>query len=110
MDNNEKTNSTLQDNYANSLNKLLIEVLGADFDAEKTKALESKLTNFIGKTTVPRAVFSDSNSKLKELKTKLSERAEKNKGSEEWEKKAKAINLKTVKALLDLIILSSFFY
>ena len=68
MDNNEKK-QTLAD--------VLSGVLGADFDAEKLKALESGVNAYVGKTTVPKPVFNSSNNKLKELQAKLAERAEK---------------------------------
>ena len=77
MDNNEKK-QTLAD--------VLSDVLGADFDAEKLKALESGVNAYVGKTTVPKPVFNSSNNKLKELQAKLAERAEKQKGAEEWKK------------------------
>lgn len=115
-----------------SLADVLAEVLGADFDAEKSKALESKLNAFIGQTTVPKSAFNDKNTKLKDLKAKLAERAEKQKDASEWKKQiadlttdyenklkakddafndyrltqalkdGKAKNPKAVKALLDL--------
>ena len=123
MEDNKKTTS---------LTDVLAEVLGADFDAEKTKALESKLNAYYGSTTVPKPVFNNTNTKLKELKAKLQERADKQRDSSEWQKQldtqkveyekqlkakddllndyrltqalkdGKAKNPKAVKALLDL--------
>lgn len=73
-----------------SLNDVLTGVLGADFDAEKYKALQAALNSFIGQTTVPKATFNDKNLKLKELKDKLAERADKQKDVGEWTKQFEA--------------------
>ena len=122
----------MEDNKKTSLNNILTEILGADFDAEKTKALESKINGLFGSTTVPKTVFNDKNNKIKELKQKLAEKAEKQKDAGVWQKQlddqkaeyerqlkakddlfndyrltqalkdGKANNPKAVKALLDL--------
>lgn len=76
MDNNKKQ----------GLDDILSEILGADFDAEKSKALKSKLNEFIGKNTVPKTTFNDKNTKLKELKEKLAVRADKQKDASAWQK------------------------
>lgn len=80
----------MENNKKLSLTEVLTEVLGADFDAEKTAALKSKLNAFIGQNTVPKATFNDKNSKLKELKEKLAQRAEKQKDASEWQKQLDA--------------------
>lgn len=76
----------MENNKKPTLAEILAEALGADFDAEKTKALESKLNAFIGQNTVPKSTFNDKNTKLKELKEKLAQRANKQKDASEWEK------------------------
>lgn len=122
----------MENNKKLSLDEILAESLGADFDAEKMKALKSNLNAFIGQNTVPKATFNDKNSKYKELKEKLAARADKQKDASEWKKQlddqknsyetqlkakddafneyrltqalkdSKAKNPKAVKALLDL--------
>ena len=74
------------ENKQKGLDELITQVLGADFDAEKTKALKSKLNAFIGHNTVPKSTFNDKNSKLKALKEKLAARAEKQKDVGDWKK------------------------
>lgn len=122
----------MANNEQQTLVDVISTILGADFDAEKIKALETGLNAYIGKTTVPKPVFNSSNSKLKDLKAKLAERGEKQKSDAEWKKQldekdadyqkqlqakddalndyrliqalkdGKAKNPKAVKALLDL--------
>lgn len=98
MEDNKKTTT--------SLTEVLTKVLGADFDAEKTKALESEINAYMGSNTVPKNVFNDKNSKLKELKAKLQERADKQKDSSEWQKQIDTLNenhAKELKAKDDLL-------
>jgi len=89
-----------------SLAEVLTKVLGADFDAEKTKALETEINAYMGSNSVPKNVFNDKNNKLKELKAKLQERADKQKDSSEWQKQIDTLNAnheKELKAKDDLL-------
>lgn len=89
----------MENNEKQTLIAVLTEVLGDDFDVEKIKTLETKINAHVGTTTVPKPVFNETNSKLKEIKEKLKQRADDLKDANVWKKQIEDLTADFTKQL-----------